>query len=92
MIRRLFWLLLGAAAGIAGYRRLTVLARSVSPGAARRSLSRFAADVRAGMDMYMERQSGDPASTLDSHRGRKELPGPPAGRARYGDDHVKDGS
>jgi hypothetical protein len=92
MIRRLFWLLLGAALGIAGYRRLTVLARSVSPGAALRGLSRFAADVRDGMDVYMERQPGDPAPTLDSHRGHKQISGPPAGRARHGTDHVKDGS
>jgi hypothetical protein len=92
MIRRLFWLVLGAVLGITGYRRLTALARSVSPGAALRGLSRFAADVRDGMDMYMERQPGDPASTLDSHGGRKQLSGPPAGRARYGTDHTKDGS
>jgi hypothetical protein len=92
VIRRLFWLLLGAAAGIAGYRRLTALARSVSPATAVRGLARFAADVRDGMDLYLERQPGDPASTLDAHRGRQQLPGPPVGRARYGTDHVKDGS
>ena len=92
MIRRLFWLSLGAAAGIAGYRRLTTLARSVSPAVRIRGLARLAADVRDGMDLYMERHPGRAASTLDSHRGRKQLRGPADdGRARYGTDHVKDG-
>ena len=33
MIRRLFWLIVGAVLGVTGYRRLTQLARSVRPGA-----------------------------------------------------------
>jgi hypothetical protein len=48
MIRRLFWLALGAAIGVAGYRRLTALARAVSPTARARGLARFAGDVREG--------------------------------------------
>jgi hypothetical protein len=92
VIRRLFWLCAGAVLGIAGYRRLTALARSVSPATQVRGLTRFLADVREGMDAYMERQPGQRASTLDSHRGNKQLSGPPAARARYGNDHDKDGT
>jgi hypothetical protein len=82
MIRRLLWLTLGAAIGVAGYRRLTALARAVSPAARARGLARFAGDVREGMQFYMERQPGNRASTLEMPAGQRELPGPPAGRAR----------
>ena len=34
MIRRLFWLSLGAAVGISGYRRVTAAARAIMPGPA----------------------------------------------------------
>lgn len=48
MIRRLFWLSLGAALGVSGYRRATALARSLAPGTGRRGgpapASRVAAD------------------------------------------------
>jgi len=66
MIRRLFWITLGAVLGVAGYRRLTALARAVSPAARAQGLARFAGDVREGMQLYMERQPGDRASTLES--------------------------
>jgi hypothetical protein len=66
MIRRLFWLTLGAALGVAGYRRLTALTRALSPAARARGLTRFAGDVREGMQLYMERQPGSRASTLES--------------------------
>ena len=79
MIRRLFWLVLGAVLGVAGYRRLTALARSVSPAGRARALGRFAADVREGMQLYMERQPGDRPSTLEGQQGRRELPGPGRG-------------
>jgi hypothetical protein len=92
VIRRLLWLCAGAVLGIAGYRRLTALARSVSPAARAAGLTRFVADVREGMAAYLERQPGGTASTLDSHRGNEQLSVPPAGRARYGTDHVKDGT
>jgi hypothetical protein len=89
MIGRLFWLTLGAVLGVAGYRRLTALARSVSPTGRARELARFTADVREGMQLYqqrqpvhMERQPGDRSTTLGGQRGRGELPGPAAGRAR----------
>ncbi len=92
MIRRLFWLSAGAAVGIAAYRRVTALARSVSPGTRIRGLTRFLADVREGAEAYSERQPGATASTLDINRGNKQLSGPPAERARYRTDHVKDGT
>ena len=66
MIRRLFWVTLGAVLGVAGYRRLTALARAVSPAARAPGLARFAGDVREGMQLYMERQPGNAASTLES--------------------------
>jgi hypothetical protein len=48
MIRRLFWLTLGAAVGISGYRRATALVRSISPAPRARELSRFANSPVAG--------------------------------------------
>lgn len=97
MIRRLFWLVLGAVLGITGYRRATALARAVSPAGAARGLTRFVADVRDGMDLYLERPPGgysrrrpsDAASTLESHREPEQLSGPPTGRGR--NRTVKDG-
>ena len=56
MIRRLFWLTLGAALGISGYRRVTAVARAVMPAPRARELARFAGDVREGMDIYRQRQ------------------------------------
>jgi hypothetical protein len=82
MIGRLFWLTLGAVLGVAGYRRLTAFARSFSPVTRAQALGRFSADVRDGMQMYMERQPGDRPSTLEGQRRHGELPGPPARPAR----------
>jgi hypothetical protein len=84
MIGRLFWLALGAVLGVAGYRRLTAFARSVSPAGRARALSAFTADVREGMQLYMERQPGDRPPTLEGQGGHPELPGPAAGRAGRG--------
>jgi hypothetical protein len=81
MIRRLFWLVLGAVLGVAGYRRLTTFARSFSPAVRARDAAAFAADVREGMQLYTERQQGDRPSTLEGQRGHRELPGPGASRA-----------
>jgi hypothetical protein len=58
MIRRMFWLLAGAALGIAGYRRLARIAsagRGRRRGAARTAA--FVRDVRTGMADYMDRHS-----------------------------------
>jgi hypothetical protein len=82
MIRRLFWLVLGAVLGVTGYRKVTALARSVSPMARARSLTRFTADVREGMQIYMEQHPGDGPTTLEGQQQRGELPGPAPSRAR----------
>lgn len=73
MIRRLFWLTLGAVMGVAGYRRATALVRSLSPGHRARELTRFASDVREGMELYMERHPGQAPPTLGSQPVRPAL-------------------
>jgi hypothetical protein len=60
MIRRGFWLVLGATGGIMGYRRV---ARITRRGWARETL-RFGRDVREGMDLYMARHPGRVRPTL----------------------------
>jgi hypothetical protein len=95
VIRRVFWLTLGAVLGIAGYRRALALARSLTPSAQAGRLAGFAADVRAGMAEYMERHPAGGASTLESHGERRQLRGGPGGparpaRSRPPDDHDDD--
>ena len=80
MIRRLFWLGLGAVLGVSGYRKATALARSLRPVPRASGLAEFAADVREGMALYMERQAGQPPHTLEGHRRR----GLPPGRSASG--------
>jgi len=78
MIRRGFWLLVGAAGGIMGYRRASSLTRQLSetlgasprkPGAVKRHWARqtirFTRDVREGMDMYSARRINKERPTLD---------------------------
>ena len=60
MIRRGFWLTVGAVGGIMAYRRATQVANR--PGA--REALRFARDVRAGMDQYLARHPGRVGPTL----------------------------
>jgi hypothetical protein len=90
MIRRLFWLLLGAALGVAGYRRAAALARTLNPARGAGGLAGFAADVREGMALYMARHSGDTPSTLEGHPPSGPAPGR---RALRNNDHndQKDG-
>jgi hypothetical protein len=77
VIRRGFWVLVGAAGGIMGYRRASALTRQVSgtlgarrnkPGAVKRHWARetirFTRDVREGMDLYIDRQQARSAHTL----------------------------
>ncbi len=90
MIRRLFWLLLGAALGITAYRRLTAAVRALLPSARARQLTRFAADVRDGMELYMERQSSRAPLTLESQQARAGLPGAGTGQG-HRINHEKDG-
>ena len=49
MIRRMFWLTLGAVLGVTGYRKATAFARSLRPAPRASGLAEFAADVREGM-------------------------------------------
>ena len=90
MIRRLFWLALGAVLGVTGYRKATALARSLRPAPRASGLAEFAADVREGMALYMERQARPPASTLEGPR-RAGLPGGGHGGAAHNHDELKDG-
>ena len=77
MIRRGFWVAVGAAGGIMGYRRVSSLSRQVSealgarprrPGTVKRHWARetvrFTRDVREGMDLYFDRQQARSAHTL----------------------------
>jgi hypothetical protein len=72
MIRRGFWLAVGATAGIMGYRRAAALGRkrAAGRGLARgtvrltRDIRRFNRDVREGMDQYLVRHPGQPSPTL----------------------------
>lgn len=91
MIRRLFWLTLGAVLGVSGYRRLTALGRYVPPALRAREVARFAADVREGMEIYSQRHHGSARPTLESHRGRADANGRRAAPGRPGTDDVKDG-
>jgi hypothetical protein len=85
-MRRLFWLVLGAVLGVTGYRKVTAIARSLRPAPRASALAGFAADVREGMAVYMERQAESPASTLEGHRHR----GLPAGSQPRSDTHHHD--
>jgi hypothetical protein len=77
VIRRGFWIFVGAAGGIMGYRRASELTRRVSetlsarprqPRAAKRHWARetvrFTSDVREGMDIYLSRREDTPSPTL----------------------------
>jgi hypothetical protein len=79
MIRRAFWLVLGAVLGVTGYRKATAIARSLRPAPRASALAEFAADVREGMAVYMERQAQPPPSALEGHRRRGLPAGGPAG-------------
>ncbi len=83
MMRRMFWLVLGAVLGVTGYRKVTAIARSLRPAPRASALAEFAADVREGMAVYMERQAQPPPSTLEGHRRR----GLPAGRPTASQPH-----
>ncbi len=71
MIRRLFWLILGAVLGVTGYRRLTMLVRSWSPAARAGQLSGFVSDVREGMALYKERHPRPGGSHTDERTGER---------------------
>jgi hypothetical protein len=102
MIRRLFWMSVGAAAGVSGYRRVTRLARAIQPQARGRnrpgsrgghgSLAVFLGDVRDGMELYVNRRSVPPGPALDGQHVLAEGPGQPAAPRTYpSTDYAKDG-
>lgn len=67
MIRRVFWLTLGAAGGIMGYRRIARLSRrSLARDTIRatREVRSFSRDVREGMELYSARRPRAVGSTL----------------------------
>ena len=90
MTRRLFWLVLGAVLGVTGYRKATAIARSLRPAPRASALAGFAADVREGMAVYLERQAQPPAPTLEGHRRRGLPAGGPAGSPPRPDTHHHD--
>jgi hypothetical protein len=90
VIRRLFWLTLGAVLGVTGYRRLTAAIKSVSPRHQLQGLAGFTDDVREGMALYMERHPDRSALTLEDQTARPELPAA-RGRGRRRTDDLKDG-
>jgi len=72
MIRRMFWLSLGAAVGITGYRRVTAVTRAIMPAPRTRELARFAGDVREGMDIYRQRQIQASRPALEGRTDQEE--------------------
>jgi hypothetical protein len=100
-MRRLFWLSAGAVLGVASYRKVTRLARTVSaagrPAAAPGNAwtdgaARFARDVRDGMELYADRHPGLTGRTLEGQQARARRPDDEGqGRAHPGTDNAKDG-
>jgi hypothetical protein len=84
VIRRGFWLLLGAVVGVTGYRKAVRVARHPNLAArgtvrtardaarAARETARFARDVRDGMDEYMARHPRQDRPTLSGHGNRHQ--------------------
>jgi hypothetical protein len=68
MIRRGFWLTVGAVGGIMGYRRVAGVTKR---GWARETI-RFTRDVREGMDLYIARHPGRPGPTLGANADNDE--------------------
>jgi hypothetical protein len=102
MIRRLFWMTIGAVAGVTGYRRLSRLARALQPQARGRnrpggrgghgSLAVFLGDVRDGMELYVNRRSAPPGLALDGQHVLADGPGQPAApRTVPSTNYAKDG-
>ena len=90
MIRRGFWLVLGAAGGIMAYRRAASFGRRASKRGWARETIRFSRDVREGMDLYLARHRSRIGPTLGANavlaRGvdLPELPGrAPDGKDRH---------
>jgi hypothetical protein len=106
MMRRLFWVIVGALLGVTGYRRLRRLTRAVTLGGRRdpapgkawaSGAALFARDVREGMELYADRHPRLAGRTLEGQQARARRPqgaGPrddDAGRAYLGVDYAKEG-
>jgi hypothetical protein len=105
MIRRLFWMTLGAVAGVTGYRRVSRLARAIQPwadrggrrdgwpgGGSSRGAALFLRDVRDGMELYVDRRSRAAGPTLEGQQALTERAGQAAASRTYpGTDYSKDG-
>jgi hypothetical protein len=103
MIRRLCWLVTGALLGVAGYRRFTRLARTVTLGGRRgdapagwaQPMALFARDVREGMELYADRHPRLAGRTLEVQQARAQRPGSARPddrhRARPPADYAKEG-
>jgi hypothetical protein len=88
MIRRLFWVIVGALLGVTGYRRLRRLTHAVTlggrrdtapgksrvPGGWARSTALFARDVREGMELYADRHPRLAGRTLEGQQTRARRP------------------
>jgi hypothetical protein len=68
MIRRGFWIAVGAVGGIMGYRRVA----RVTKRAWARETIRFTRDVRDGMDVYAARHQRWPGPTLGASEDNDE--------------------
>jgi len=95
VIRRLFWMTLGAAVGVSGYRKAAAVARAVSPARARarsRGPSRvargagaaadFTRDVREGMALYRLSENRGDSTAGRAGRARSDRGAPTLGRHR----------
>ena len=102
MIRRLFWMIVGAVAGVTGYRRVSQLAQVMNPSARRRAsrgdrgrysgIAEFIGDVRDGMELYVNRQQEPGGPTLEGQHALAEGTGQAAASRGYpGTDYAKDG-
>jgi hypothetical protein len=72
MIRRSFWLLLGTAAGVTGYRRATKLARAMMPGSGQLARGQLARGQLARGQLARGQLSGAAGFLRDVREGRAE--------------------
>jgi hypothetical protein len=90
VIRRGFWIVVGATGGIMGYRRAVSVGRQLSqslgtrpkpPGSVNavkrhwaREAIRFSRDVREGIDLYLSRHPGSERPNLGASTANQALP------------------
>jgi hypothetical protein len=110
VIRRLCWLVAGVLLGVTGYRRASRIARAIRPAAPiarltrpavhrrgagdRRGIAPFARDVRDGMELYLDRHSGESGPTLRGQQVTPRRPGQAGmdgGHPDNDNDNAKDG-